>query len=82
MVSPLPKIHVQADGLINILDRSDSIPLHVFSFPLPTGEKENACDDGGDEEIELALHKKVIYILDIAQGSNKGFNVGRITMFQ
>lgn len=71
VVSPLPEIQV-ADEPVNRLERSDSIPLHAFALPLPADEKEKACDDGGDEEIEPALYKKVIYIPDVAQGSNRG----------
>lgn len=70
VVLPLPEIQV-ADEPANRLERSDSIPLHSFPLPFPADEKEKACDDGGDEEVEPALYKKVIYIPDTAQGSNR-----------
>lgn len=75
VVSPLPEIQV-ADEPANRLGRSDSIPLHSFPLPFPADEKEKACDDGGDEEVEPALYKKVIYIPDTGQGSNRDKKAG------
>ncbi|GLJ46241.1 hypothetical protein SUGI_0974280 [Cryptomeria japonica] len=69
---PLPEIQV-AEDRASSLERSDSIPLHAFPLPLPFDHREKACgEEGGDDEIEPTLYKKVIYIPDTSEASNKG----------
>eukprot|EP01018_Ginkgo_biloba_P017825 Gb_28336 [translate_table: standard] len=70
VVSPLPEIQV-ADEPINRIESPDSIPLHAFPLPLPSDHWEKACCEGGDEEREQALYKKVIYIPDTTEPSSR-----------
>ncbi|KAH9328385.1 hypothetical protein KI387_000493 [Taxus chinensis] len=73
MGSPLNRRVMLPSPEIQVADDHDSIPLHAFPLPLPLDHREKAVgEEGGDEEIEPTLYKKVIYIPDTTEASNKG----------